>query len=684
MRRAALIPTLVVLALAVALPASAWAGHNADVHSDNMSLLANFDEGPASEDGSDLAFWGRTVILPTYSRLRLVDVTDPLSPRKIGELACPGPQNDVSVWGSLVFMSVDSPRTSSDCGAGAASLAQQEAGTDWEGIRVISIADPANPTQVAAVRTSCGSHTNTLVPDESNGRVLVYVNSYPTVGVRSRTCNDATHEQLSVVEVPLAAPEQAKVVSTPKVTATTPGNGCHDVTVLTEQKIAAAACLQETQLWDISDQVNPKVISTFKNPEIMFDHSAAFSFDGRTLVVGDEFAGAAAPHSCATQTQPAKFGALWFYDISDRRRPVAKSSYQLERQGPLALCTAHNFNVVPLADGRDVLVSAFYEGGTVVLDFTNPAAPRKVGSYIAKTPDSADTWSAYWYDGLIYTNNSGGSPGSRGMDVMALDDPVVASALTLGRLNPQTQEPLPGVTGGGPLTPPPLAGVPAGGSGSAPALERSCRPALGFRSAAAAPRGRALRLRFARAVRRPVAVDVFRQTRGRTVLGERLVARFSRRTRSFTWNGRATVGRRAVADGIYVVRLRMRLGRGRSDVRRFALRRNGGRWSVRPSYYARPPCGLLAAFKLERPVFGGRRNREVGIAYRLNRRSDVTIVVTRGTRVIRRWSLRARQAGRTHRLRLDSERLPRGDYRVRILVQRQGRTVSRTLVARRL
>ena len=675
MRRASRILIGAVLAAAALLPAAAYADHNADVHTGNMSLLGTFDDGEAAQDGSDIAFWGRTVVLPTYDGLRLVDVTRPDAPRKLGELECPGPQNDVTVWDKLVFMSVDSPRSEPRCGAGSASVAQQEAGTDWEGIRVISIADPANPRQIATVRTDCGSHTNTLVPDVTNGRVLLYANSYPTLGVRSQTCNDAQYEQVSVVEVPLAAPESARVISTPKLTSGTAANGCHDVTVLSEQKIAAAACLQETQLWDIADPVNPKVISSFKNPEIMFDHSTAFSYDGRTLVIGDEYAGAAAPHGCATGTPPARFGALWFYDISDPRRPTVKGSYQLERQGPLALCTAHNFNVLPLADGRDVLVAAFYEGGTVVLDFTNPAAPRKVGGYIAKEPETANSWSAYWYDGLIFTNNNDGSPTSRGMDVMTVDDPVVRGALPLGHLNPQTQEPLPRRAGTGPDT---------GGTTGSGAGATACRPQVGFRSASVAARGRALRLRFRRAVRRPVTADVFRQTAGRTVLGERLVARFPGRARSFTWNGRPTIRGRRVRDGVYIVRLGMRLGANRHDVRRFAVRRRGGRWSVRPAYYDRPPCGLLSSFKLERPVFGGPRNRDLGIAYRLNRRADVTVVVTRGDRVVRRYPLRNRIAATTHRLRLDSERLPRGDYRVRIIARSGARAVTRTLTARRM
>ena len=66
---------------------------------------------------------------------------------------------------------------------------------------------------------------------------------------------------------------------------------------------------------------------------------------------------------------------------------------------------------------------------------------------------------------------------------------------------------------------------------------RACR-SRGFRSVVRArARPAASRLGFARAVQRPVTVDVFQQSVGRRVIGERLVARYTNRARSFTWNG---------------------------------------------------------------------------------------------------------------------------------------------------
>lgn len=199
-----------------------------------------------------------------------------------------------------------------------------------------------------------------------------------------------------------------------------------------------------------------------------------------------------------------------------------------------------------------------------------------------------------------------------------------------------------------------------------------CGGRSAFRSVAVRPRGRrGLRVAFSRATAGRTRVDVFRQSAGRTVLGNRRVARFSAR-RSFTWSGRRG------GDGIYLVRVR-----GGADVRRFVLSRRSGRFRLRPASERRR-CGLLRAFKLERPVFGGRRNRALGITFRVDREARVFAEVLRGRRVVRRFVPATRRAGVTHRLRLPSEGIGRGDVRVRLTVTAGSRRVVATLTSRRL
>jgi hypothetical protein len=202
---------------------------------------------------------------------------------------------------------------------------------------------------------------------------------------------------------------------------------------------------------------------------------------------------------------------------------------------------------------------------------------------------------------------------------------------------------------------------------AAPGAGGSCAATSRFRSVSAKPRGR--RVRFSFSPRRRVRIDVFQSSIGRRVLGNRRIARFTRR-KGFLWRGRGA------RDGQLFARFR--LGK---DVRRVALARRGGRFVRRPAFYRRASCGPISSFKLERPVFGGRTNRAVDVTYRLGTTGRVTLQLRRGGKLVRRLApTRVRAGGRAHRVRIASEGLPRGDYRVRL---RAGKTVA-SLTVRKL
>ena len=220
------------------------------------------------------------------------------------------------------------------------------------------------------------------------------------------------------------------------------------------------------------------------------------------------------------------------------------------------------------------------------------------------------------------------------------------------------------------------------GAGPAPT---SCTATTAFRSVSARRSGRGVRLAFARRGTARVRIDVFQVSKGRRVLGQRLVARFKGRTTAVRWNGRDRRGRR-LGNGLFFARFTLRDARGRTDVRRVTLARRAGRFSRRRAFYRRASCATLAAFKLERPAFGGRGNRALGISFRLARAGFVTVEVRRAgrDRVVRRYAARSRAAGVTHRLRLGAERLPRGLYEVRLLYAGESGAVRGVLYARRL
>lgn len=420
---------------ALALTSVAAATHDADDHSPNMRLVAHFDDGGTYSGGTDLAFWNDVAVAGNLSPggFRLLRLPESVGvPSQLTELAqfdCNGSQGDVSIWKTLVFVSVDGPRQTAACDSPSASP------QGVEGIRVVDLGsfDRPAPRQVAFVQTDCGSHTHTLVPDEANGRVLLYVQSYP-LGVQTPTCSAATHRKISVVEVPLANPAAARVVATPDVS---PAIGCHDVTVLVPRKLAGAACITESQLWDISDPARPRVLSHIVNPAITIHHSTTFSFDGNTLAIGDELGGAAVAPGCADGNEHLPIGAIWFYDVSNPLTPLLVGTFRIPQEVTSTICTAHNFNTLPVTSQRDLLTSAWYNGGTTVVDFTDPASPRQVGHYIVKSDVASNAWSSYWYRDQIYANNLA----TRGVDAFYLDDTdILRDAVKLRRLNPQTME----------------------------------------------------------------------------------------------------------------------------------------------------------------------------------------------------------------------------------------------------
>jgi hypothetical protein len=398
---------------------------------------------------SDLAFWGRLAYAGHYDGFQIIDVDNPRKPEVLSDFACPGSQHDVSVWQNLLFVSVETPRSSPACD----SVTQSPG---FEGIRIFDVSNPRSPQLVKGVPTDCGSHTHTLVPDPSNGRVLLYVASYTATplapsayGNECKRWEDEAetipaHNKISVVEVPLSEPQAASVVSEPRFPQKpyrTGWTGCHDITVFLELEIAGAACMGEGQVWDISDPENPETIGRVFNPNVEFWHSATFSYDGRRVVFGDEAGGGTGP--ACTSTDPATRGALWFYDtdeIDSLEEEVVepRSSWKVPRiqekltpeQAQHPNCTMHNFNTLPTKQG-DVLVSSAYAAGTTMVDFSDPSRPREVG-YL--DPHGANTWSAYWYNGHIYTNDGG-----RGVDIIRVKDPATRGTRSLPYSNPQTQ-----------------------------------------------------------------------------------------------------------------------------------------------------------------------------------------------------------------------------------------------------
>ncbi|WP_371673136.1 hypothetical protein OG985_39125 [Streptomyces sp. NBC_00289] len=428
-------------------------GQDEIVHSANVEHLANVPKEAFAGFNSDLAFQGRYAFAGNYDGFRIFDISDPKAPKTVAQVLCPGSQNDISVSGDLLFLSTDSSRSDSSCNSTTQPVTEK---SSWEGMKVFDISDKANPRYVAAVETACGSHTHSLVPDRKN--VYVYVSSY-SPNAAYPDCQPP-HDGISVIKVPRKAPEQAAVVGFPVLfpgegpdgggnpgAPTNPGvsktTGCHDITVLPSKDLAAGACMGDGILFSIEDPEHPKVIDQVQdNVNFAFWHSATFNQKANKVVFTDELGGGGAA-TCNAAIGPNR-GADGIYDIvgkGDKRKLVFRGYYKIPRhQADTENCVAHNGSLIPVK-GKDIMVQAWYQGGVSVWDFTDSAHPKEI-AYFERGPLTTDalsvggSWSAYYYNGYIYSNDI-----TKGFDVLKLSDRRTdpARRVHVRELNVQTQ-----------------------------------------------------------------------------------------------------------------------------------------------------------------------------------------------------------------------------------------------------
>jgi hypothetical protein len=65
---------------------------------------------------SDIAFGGKYLFAGNYMGINIYDISDPAKTKLVTSIVCPGGQGDVSVYGHLLFMSVEAANGRLDCG----------------------------------------------------------------------------------------------------------------------------------------------------------------------------------------------------------------------------------------------------------------------------------------------------------------------------------------------------------------------------------------------------------------------------------------------------------------------------------------------------------------------------------------------------------------------------------------
>ena len=175
---------------------------------------------------SDLAFLGKYAIQGNYNGYQVWDISDPAHPTLTTSYLCPASQSDVSVYKNLLFVSGEGLSGRIDCGA--QGVHDTVSADRLRGVRIFDITDIAHPRNVGNVQTCRGSHTHSVLVDPKDpDNVYVYISGQ--AGVRSPNelagCSSMSPDQdpnsalfrIEVIKVPLAHPEQAAIVSSPRI-----------------------------------------------------------------------------------------------------------------------------------------------------------------------------------------------------------------------------------------------------------------------------------------------------------------------------------------------------------------------------------------------------------------------------------------------------------------------------------
>ena len=444
---------------------------------------------------SDLAFQGHHLFQGNFYGVSIYDISNPANTKLLTEMVCPGGQGDVSLYKNLMFMSVEMPNGRLDCGTQGfppeppptpeeekakkhrIPAAQKDR---FRGVRIFDISDVQNPKQLAAIQTCRGSHTHTLVVDPNDkNNVYIYVSGTSFVrqaeeldgcsGEKPDKDPNTALFRIDVIQVPVATPQNAKIVSSPRVfidprTGAVNGlnNGgshgkgnekpedtdqCHDITVYSAIGLAAGACSGNGILLDIKDPIHPKRVDAVNDPNYSYWHSASFSNDGTKVVFTDEWGGGLGPR--CRPTDPNKWGADAIFRLHDDKLTFASYYKMPAAQGDTENCVAHNGSLIPVP-GRDIEVQAWYQGGISVMDFTDPAKPFEI-AYFDRGPIDpkllvlGGDWSAYWYNGNVYASEI-----ARGLDIFELtptqflthNEIDAAKSVKVAELNVQNQQKL--------------------------------------------------------------------------------------------------------------------------------------------------------------------------------------------------------------------------------------------------
>jgi len=360
---------------------AAWNLKLVDAAPKPLAFTDTTDPGNFGFLNSDLAFTGHYVIQGNFHGLQVWDIAQPDHPTLVTSFICPDAQNDVSVYRNLLFTSGEDFNGRIDCGTQGV---QDTVSADrMRGIRIFDISDMVHPKQLTAVQTCRGSHTHTLVtPPGDTANVYIYVSGSAPVRPTSELagCSALTPDKdpnselfrIEVIQVPLAHPESAHVVTKPPILAGLAGPAAHGEA---PEDIAEAA-----RVADSARTHGGFVYAVNGIQRVVSPRGVTFLLDSIVKARG----GTGTPTHSDTATLRDSLQSIV-------NKIVAAQSPPGPKPGP-AQC--HDITVYPALG----IAGGACAGYGVLLDIRDPANPRRIAA-------AADSNFAFWHSATF--NNDG-------------------------------------------------------------------------------------------------------------------------------------------------------------------------------------------------------------------------------------------------------------------------------------
>ncbi|MDP7027214.1 MAG: choice-of-anchor B family protein [Candidatus Marinimicrobia bacterium] len=295
-----------------------------------MDLVSFMDFGQNVSDITGFYQDGREfAVIGLQNAASFVDITDPASPTELGRI--PGGNSiwrDLKYWNRHVYIGTEAS----------------------DGVKVVSVDDPDNPTLVSTISDFGNSHN---IHIDIDGYLYV-------VGASS---NDVWIYDLTMPAFP-------------QLVGTWSGEYLHDIEVYNNKLYGAAIYSGLFYIVDVSDKANPTTLVSYNTGGgYISTHDCAVTEDEKYLFTGDENTG----------------GHVKVWDIQDYGNINLVAEYMTNPSH-----SAHNLYVRP---GTDLLIISYYADGTRILDISDPTNPIEAAYYDTSNIEGlyVGNWGTYAY-----------------------------------------------------------------------------------------------------------------------------------------------------------------------------------------------------------------------------------------------------------------------------------------------